>query len=126
MAASPDKGPDADPKGSAPGTGMDTGEMKQLLNKSKRNPVNCAVATSADGSLGLLLMHVTKKPQALVKDLLKSIPGAKNTRWGTAAVDQEADPKLVTFSLNKPMSSLDRKLIKTLKGTGFSKVDISD
>jgi hypothetical protein len=76
--------------------------------------------------LGLLLMHVTRKPKALVKDLLATAPGAKYTRWGTAGVDADVDPNLVKFQLNKPLSNIDRRLIKTLKGTGFSKVEIMD
>jgi hypothetical protein len=105
---------------------MDKGAMKIVLGKSKRDPVNCAVGLSKDGRLGLLLMHVTRKPKALAADLLKSVPGAKGIRWGTAAVDTETDPKLVTFQLNKPLAGLDRKLRKTVKVAGYTGVEIAD
>ena len=119
----PPEKPDAE---SDPGTGMETGDMKLMLAKSKRAPINCAVGTSKDAKSGLLLMHPTKKPKALLQDLKKAVPGMKNPRWGTATVDMEANPKLVSFALNKALSNLDRKLIKTLKGTGFSKVAIAE
>ena len=104
MAVSPDKDADAIPTTSPDDTGMEKGEMKLLLNKSKKAPVNCAVAVSSDGRFGLLLMHVTRKPKALVQDLVKSVPGAKNARWGTAAVDFKSDPKLVTFNRKRSKS----------------------
>ena len=108
-----------------PGTGMDKGTMKMVLAKTKRAPVNCAAGLSQDGRFGLLLMHITKRPKALVADLIKAIPGARNIRWGTAAVDVETDPKLVMFQLNKPLAGLDRKLRKTLKVAGHTKAKIA-
>jgi hypothetical protein len=126
MAVAPAEDPKTPPEKPESETGMDKGEMKLVLAKSKRAPVNCAVGLSADARSALLLLHVTKKPKALVQDMIKSNPGAKNPRWGTAAVDFQTDPKLVKFVLNKPLSNFERKMIKTLKGTGYSKVDISD
>jgi hypothetical protein len=40
-------------------------------------------------------------------------------------VDVDDDPKLVKFCLNKAPPGIGRKLVKTLKGTGFSKVAIT-
>jgi hypothetical protein len=105
-------------------TGMDKGEMKKLLMKSKQEPVNCAIGLGDDPSLGLLLLDRIKQPKAVEKELTKQIPAAKNTRWGTALVDVEDNPKLVKISINKPISGMARKLVKTLKGTGFTKVQI--
>ena len=107
-------------------TGMDKGSMKMVLAKAKRTPVNCATGLSKDGRFGLLLMHITRKPKALVADLIEAIPGARNIRFGTAAVDVKTDPKLVLLQLNKSLSGLDRKLRKTLKVAGYTKVEIAN
>ena len=105
-------------------TGMDKAEMKKLLVKSKQEPVNCAIGVGADAGFGLLLLHRIKQPRALMQELEKTFPDAKNPRYGTAMVDTDEDPKLVKFYLNKPVSGMARRLIKTLKGTGFSKARI--
>ena len=39
-------------------------------------------------------------------------------------VDTDDDPTLVKFMLNKAVTSMARRLVKTLKGTGFRKVQI--
>jgi hypothetical protein len=96
--------------------------MKKLLTRSKDEPVNCAVALA--GQQALMLLHKTKQPRALSAELEKEHPDAKNTRWGNASVDIDKDPKLVVLTLNKAASGLARKLKQTLKGTGFSKVEI--
>jgi hypothetical protein len=105
---------------------MDKGAMKMVLGKAKRKSVNCATGVSKDGRFGLLLMHISRKPKVLMADMAKTIPGVRNVRWGTAAIDAEADPKLVIFRLNKPLAGLDRKLQKTLKVAGYAKVEIAD
>ena len=106
------------------GTGMAKAEMKKLLNVAKEEPVSCAVGLGPHGGGGLLLLHRTK-PARAVEGLLKAaVPAARNTRWGKASVDMDDDPRLVTIKLNKPVSGLVRKLVKTLKGTGFTKVVI--
>jgi hypothetical protein len=103
-------------------TGMDKQEMKRLLMRSKKEPVNCAFAQGSDASVALLLLDKTKQPKGVEKDLSKQFPDAKNSRFGVAVVDTEADPKRVVFYINKPVGSMAKKLVKTLKGTGFSKV----
>jgi hypothetical protein len=105
-------------------TGMDKQKLKQLLAKSKQEPVNCAIGTGADPALGLLLLDRMKSPRAVEQDLVKETPGAKNTRFGRALVDPDDNPKLVKIIVNKPITGIARKLVKTLKGTGFSKVVI--
>jgi hypothetical protein len=103
--------------------GMSKGEMKRLLRISQQDPVSCAVGLSKDGSAGLMVLDKLKQPRALEKVLLGDEPDAKNIRWGTASVDPE-NTKLVRLTLNRAASGLARKLIKTLKGTGVSKVQI--
>jgi hypothetical protein len=105
-------------------TGMDKQDMKRLLMKSKSEPVSCAFGQGDEKTMALLMLDKVKQPKAVVKDLEKKFPNASNTRWGTAFVDVDADVKLVQFIVNKPISGVARKLVKTLKGTGFTKVEI--
>ena len=103
-------------------TGMDKADMKKLLTRSKKEPVNCAVALSKDAAL--MLLDKIKQPKALVKALQKDFPDAKAPRWGQAFVDVDENPKLVILTLNAAAPGIARKLKKSLKGTGFSKVEI--
>ena len=105
-------------------TGMDKQEMKRLLAKSKQEPVNCAFGQGKDKTTALLMLDKVKGARGVEKDLLKEFPDANNTRFGVALVDVEADPKLVKFRINKQVSGAARKLVKTLKGTGYTKVEI--
>jgi len=105
-------------------TGMEKPEMKRLLAKSKSEPVNCAFGQGDDNSTALLMLDKVKGPKGVEKELTGKFPNAKNTRFGTAVVDVEDDPKLVRFAINKPVSGIARKLVKTLKGTGYNKVVI--
>jgi hypothetical protein len=98
--------------------------MKRLLMKSKSEPVNCSFGQGEDKTMALLMLDKVKGPKAVEKDLTKKFPTANNTRFGTAEVDVDIDPKLVRFRINKTTSGAARKLVKTLKGTGFSKVEI--
>lgn len=106
------------------GTGMARAEMKKLLNVAKEAPVSCAVGVGPQAGVGLLLLHRTKPARAVAALLKAAVPAARNTRWGKASVDQDDDPQLVTIRLNKPVPGMVRKLVKTLKGTGFTKVMI--
>jgi len=103
---------------------MDKADMKRVLAAANTAPVNCALAEPKEGSLALLLLHKLKQPKALEKELQGQFPASKNLRFGTAIVDPEADPKLVKFIINKTVSGMGRRLVKTLKGTGFTKVEI--
>lgn len=106
-------------------TGMDKQDMKRLLMKSKSEPVNCAFASSdTDKTMALLMLDKVKAPRAVEKELTSTFPKAFNARFGQAFVDTEVDAKLVRFTINKPISGAARKLVKTLKGTGFTKVEI--
>jgi hypothetical protein len=105
-------------------TGMEKGEMKKLLVKSKQEPVNCAMAQGSDANLGLLVLDKVKSPTGLEKELKGKFADSKNVRFGTAFVDIEDNPKLVNFRINKAASGMAKRLLKTLKGTGFTKVII--
>jgi len=106
----------------APNTGMEKGEMKRFLAMAAKEPVNCAVGVAAEPGIGLLVLHKTKSPKALEKDLSGKFPSAKAIRWGTVAVSE--DDGVVKFTINKAVSGLAPRLVKTLKGTGHSKVEI--
>jgi hypothetical protein len=105
-------------------TGMDRAEMKRLLLKSKQEPVNCAIGIGNDKSVALLMLSHSRSSKSLQGDLQKDFPTAFNTRFGTAVVDTDDDPTLVKFMINKAVGSMARRLVKTLKGTGFRKVQL--
>ena len=107
----------------APQTGMDKAELKKLLVRSKNEPVNCGIGIGKEQQ-AMILLHKTKQPRAILQELEKDSPGLKNPCFGTAFVDIDEDPKLVILTVNKAAGGLARKLKKSLKGTGFSKVQI--
>jgi len=76
------------------------------------------------GGLGLLLLDPVLPPKQILKALKEKFPTASKLCFGTASVDQAADPKLVTLRVNKRAPGLDRRLRKTLKGTGYSRIAI--
>jgi hypothetical protein len=98
---------------------MDINEEKKLLISSKRKFVYCAIASGYGDTRGFALfrMHRTKKPRELAKELSKDFEDARNIRFGIVSIDG----KTVKVELNKPAPGLDKKLIRSLKGTGFSK-----
>lgn len=103
-------------------TGMQKADMKKLLIRSKSEPVNCAIGIGENNALGLLMLHRTKTGKACEAMLKQEFPDAKNLRWGTAFVDTEDNPKLVKITLNRAVAGMAKRLTKTLKGTGFTKV----
>jgi hypothetical protein len=109
-----------------PNIGMDVDKLKALLRLSKKEPVNCAVAgQTADATMAYILLDKVKAPKAVGGMLDKENPKNFNLRWGKAEVDTDLDPKLVTFTLNKNVTGLGKKLKKSLKGTGYTKVVIN-
>lgn len=100
--------------------GMEKAEMKQLLARSKREPVNCAMGRGKDGAY--LRLHKVKQPRKIEAELAKDFPDMKDVRWGTAFVDIDDNPKLVLFRVNKPASGLAKRLIKVVKQVGYRKV----
>ncbi len=105
-------------------TGMSKADMKKLLTRSKEEPVHCAVGIGDNAALGLLMLHRSKQGRAVEAMLKEECPDAKNTRFGTAFVDIDDNPKLVKFTLNRAVSGIAKRLVKTLKKTGFTKVQI--
>ena len=104
-------------------TGMERAFAKRLLTLSKQEPINVAVAQAAEPGFALFLADKIKQPRAVEKQLLSDFPAAKNSRFGTARVSED-EPKLVRFTLNKAASGMAKRLLKTLKGTGFTKVTL--
>jgi hypothetical protein len=107
-------------------TGMDKAQLKKLLVIARKAPISCALAGGDKESAGhcLILLHKVTPPKVLLATLKKQFPTLKTPCFGTATVDVTADPKLVTFSVNKKVSGMPKRLIKSLKGTGFTKVSI--
>jgi hypothetical protein len=105
-------------------TGMEQGEMRRLLQHSKQEPVSCAIGVGEDKRVALLVLDKIRSATSLQNDLKKQFPNAFNYRCGTAVVDTETDPTLVKFMLTKAVTSMAQRLVKTLKGTGFRKVQI--
>jgi hypothetical protein len=108
-------------------TGMEKQEMKRLLAQTKqsKSPISCAIGMlTKQPALGLFLADKVKGPKAVEQGLTKAIPDAANTRFGTALVDTEDDPKKVKITINRAVSGMAKRLVKTFKGTGITKVQI--
>jgi hypothetical protein len=107
-------------------TGMDKAALKKLLVVARKAPVSCALAGGDKDTAGhcLILLHKVTPPKVLMATLKKQFPTLKTPCFGTATVDMGSDPKLVTFSVNKKVSGMPKRLVKSLKGTGFTKVSI--
>jgi hypothetical protein len=105
-------------------TGMAKADMRRLLMRSKQDPVYCALAAAKDPSVALLLLDRIKDARTLERFLQKQFPDAHSPRFGIAFVDVDTNPKLAKFLINKPVSGMAKKLVRTLKGTGFTKVQI--
>ena len=105
-------------------SGMERADMKRMLTIAAKAPVHCAVALPKQGALALLLMAKARNGKALSGDLKDQFADLRAPRWGTVSVDPDAKPKTVVFELNKAMPGLARRLVKTLKGTGFNVVNV--
>jgi hypothetical protein len=105
-------------------TGMEIAEMKRLLGMSCDAPLGCGVGAGDDRAMALLLIDKVKAPKAVLKDLEDQFPKLVNPRFGTVQAMPEGKAKTVRFVLNKPSSGLAKKLVKTLKGTGYTKVEL--
>jgi len=103
--------------------GLDKAELKKFLRMSqKRGPMNMALAVGGDGN-AIIQIDKQKQPRSLERGIKDDAPDAKNHRFGTVFVDPE-EPKVAQFIVNKAGSGLARKLVKQLKGTGFTKVKL--
>lgn len=108
------------------GTGTERPMLKRMLARSRRVAVRAAIGQgdAQSGGRALLMLHHAIPPKQLLKALRQQFPKASKLCFGTASVDAAADPKLVTFRMNRRAPGLDRRLRKTLKGTGYSRVAI--
>jgi hypothetical protein len=104
---------------------MEVADIRRLLNESKSSgkPIGCAVGMSKDMKTALLLLHKTHEGAELGRNLKKEVPDVVNMRFGTARIDDE-NQKMVRLVLNRPVSGVAKKLVKTLKGTGYTKVKL--
>jgi hypothetical protein len=100
--------------------GMERGELKAMLAKSKADPINCAIGRGT--ATAYLQMHKTKQPRKLSDELVKQFGDLKDPRWGTCYVDPDDDPKRVNFRINRPASGLAKRITKIVKLVGYSKV----
>jgi hypothetical protein len=102
---------------------MEIIEEKKLLIAAKRRFVYCAVASGYGDTRGfaLLLLARTIKPKQLASELSEQFEEARNIRFGIVSTDR----KTIKLELNKPALGLEKKIVRTLKGTGFTKADIS-
>ena len=103
--------------------GMEIADLKRLLVRSKKEPVNCAIGLSKDG---VPKIHVDKlkQPRACLAELTKAHGSLKTPGFGSVHVDVDEDPKMVILTLNKPSPGFGRKFKKGLRGTGFTKITI--
>ncbi len=102
--------------------------MKPLLVKSKQEPVNCALALTADKE-GVLLLHKKSKPRMLMGTLkaeaskIKLNVESSSLRFGIVEVDPDIDPTLVTFRVNKDVpGTFEMRFRERTKQAGFPKV----
>jgi hypothetical protein len=100
--------------------------IKVEMNKAAPdNPVPFAFGLGAQPAFALLAVDKPgKAPKPVLKTLEEKFPDAKNTRWGTAVTDDR--PKLIKFIVNKPVTSMAKRLVKTLKEakSSYSHVEI--
>lgn len=117
-----DKGEDDAP----PNAGMTKQDMKRLLARARRGAVTAALGQgdAKSGGHGLILLDRVMPPKQVLKALKEQFPTGSKFCFGSASVDTDADPKLVTFRMNRRVPGLDRRLRKSLKGTGYSRVAI--
>jgi hypothetical protein len=108
------------------GTGMDRQAMKKMLALSRREPLNAAIGIgdAQNGGRGLLLIDKIMPPKEVMKTLKEQFPKGSKFCFGSVSVDMQTDRKLVKLSMNKRIPGIDRRLRRTLKGTGYSKVEI--
>lgn len=102
--------------------GMEKAQLKQLLLRSKKDPVNCAMGKGAGANGVFLRLDKIKQARKISNELKDEFGDIKDLRWGTAFVDTDVNPKLVEFRINKPAQGLGKRLIKVVRLVGFSKV----
>jgi hypothetical protein len=110
---------------------MSPAQLKPLLALSKTEPVSCAAGLTKDKQ-GVILLDKKAKPRSVMSQLKKAAAAVKldldptTLCFGTASVDAETDPGLVSFRVNKePPSAVRPKLVEQLKKAGFSKCEFT-
>jgi hypothetical protein len=104
-------------------TGMEKSEMKVLLRLAEEGPLSFAFGTGKDMGVALLMIDKRKSPRQVETELSKSMPDVKNTRFGQVMVSTDED-NLVKFYVNKAVSGMAKRVVKTLKGTSYKNVQI--
>src|SRR5258708_5894901 len=101
--------------------GMDKAELKKTLILAKRMPMHVALALDGAGA-AIVVLDKIKKGETIVRELKSKAKDSKSHRFGICVIDED-NPKRAIFTVNKAAGGgMARKLIKALKGTGFSKV----
>jgi hypothetical protein len=110
---------------------MEAAKMKPLLALSKREPIQAAVALTADGE-GVVLLDKRLKPKKVLAQLKALAGKAKiqlqpsTLRFGKAEVDTDYDPGMVRFFVNKEAPGAMRaKLVVVFKQIAYSKVEFN-
>lgn len=118
-------------KGHASDSIMGVDKIKPLLTSSKQEPVQAAIALTADGD-GLILLDKRKKPRAVMAQLKASAAKAKlqlqpsTLRFGRAEVDTEYDPSMVRFFINKEApGNMRAPLVEVVKRSAYQKVEFN-
>jgi hypothetical protein len=93
-------------------------ELKSLLRRARERPVSCAITTGGD--VPHILLHRSKAPEAVLRDLRSQIPDAGKVLYGTARVNGDEDPRKVVFTMNTTVTGLELKLARSLKGAGYT------
>jgi len=110
-------------KNEGPPAKIDIGKLKRLFILARKQKVGCAVGLTVDGK-AMVMLHKIKKPKAILKDLMDQFGDLKNPRWGTAEVDEKQNPRLIMLTLNRSSPGLENRLKKTIKGTGFTHIEV--
>ncbi len=104
---------------------MEAADYRKLLTESRSSgkPLGCGVGLSKDGKTALFLIHKTHPGLEVSKALKAEHPDIVNLRFGNASVEKD-EPTTVRLELNRPVTGIAKKLVKTLKGSGFKKVKL--
>ena len=103
------------------GPGSSLTELKTLFKIAQSKPVNAAFGLGSDGKVVIKLDKMLK-PKALAKALLDA--KVKPVYSGIVTIDDN-DSATANFEMDKQVSGVEAKLIMALKGSGVSKVNIT-
>jgi hypothetical protein len=109
---------------------MSPAELKPLLARSKREPVNAAIGMTKDHE-GVILLDRRIKPKRLLAVLKAEAHKVKldldltSLRFGKAEVDTDVDSSLVVFTVNREAPhALRFKLLELVRRVPYEKVEI--